>query len=83
MVGNMVVKVAFNPEGLSYEERFEKMLLGKLKKCQNRIDDSCITCYNCVKTKMTFINKNFKFFVLQGGYIHNRIKIEKDTNYIE
>ena len=28
MVGDVVVKVAFNPEGLSFEEQFEKMLLG-------------------------------------------------------
>ena len=27
-VGNVVVKVAFNPEGLSFEEQFEKILLG-------------------------------------------------------
>lgn len=27
-VGNVVVKVAFNPEGLRFEEQFEKMLLG-------------------------------------------------------
>lgn len=27
-VGDVVVKVAFNPEGLSFEEQFEKMLLG-------------------------------------------------------
>ena len=27
-VGDVVVKVAFNPEGLSFEEQLEKMLLG-------------------------------------------------------
>lgn len=31
MVGNVVVKVAFNPEGLSFEEQFEKMLLGFIR----------------------------------------------------
>lgn len=28
LVGDVVVKVAFNPEGKSFEENFEKMLLG-------------------------------------------------------
>lgn len=35
------------------------------------------------KTKGGGSNINFKIFILQSGHFHNRIKVEKNANYIE